>query len=136
MGGNERARLADLASLSLEDWLKKGMAGANATACSAASIGAYTLNVTAACKQVTAGGGTYSLEFTARYGCTVTSTSAAKKANAPRAAGADADATVAAPAAAPSSSGPAPGDKASVKVTLRAVVGQPPLREAADGGRK
>ena len=125
MGGNEKAKLADLASLSFEDWLSRGLPGANATACDSASVGSYAVNVTSACKSVTPGGGSYSIEFTARYGCTVSALkpSAAAKAPSPATAASKAAALVT----------PAPGDKVAVKAVLRAVVSQPPLRETAAG---
>lgn len=127
VGGNERAKLADLASLSFEDWLSRGLPGANATACDSASVGSYAVNVTSACKSVAPGGGSYSIEFTARYGCTVSALkSSAASAKAPSPA-------TAVKASALALDTPAPGDKVAVKAVLRAVVSQPPLRETAQG---
>lgn len=155
-GGNEVSKLSDMAALSFENWLKSGAEGAAsadaaAAACTSKNVARYTVDVKSACKRIDSGaaaaenadvaenaasaaaenggGVDYAIQYEVTYSCRTAKSGpspAAKRANASVA---PSPALSAAPAAAaPSYSGPV-----KVEATLRALVSQPPLREAADG---
>lgn len=160
-GGNEVSKLSDMAALSFENWLKSGAEGAAsadaaAAACTSKNVARYTVDVKSACKRIDSGaaaaenadvaenaasaaaenggGVDYAIQYEVTYSCRAAKSGpspAAKRANAsvaPSPALSAAPAAAAPAAAAPSYSGPV-----KVEATLRALVSQPPLREAADG---
>ena len=160
-GGNEVSKLSDMSALSFENWLKSGAEGAAsadaaAAACTSKNVARYTVDVKSACKRIDSGaaaaenadvaenaasaaaenggGVDYAIQYEVTYSCRAAKSGpspAAKRANAsvaPSPALSAAPAAAAPAAAAPSYSGPV-----KVEATLRALVSQPPLKEAADG---
>jgi hypothetical protein len=160
-GGNEVSKLSDMAALSFENWLTAGAEGAAsadaaAAACTSKNVARYSVDVKSACKRIDSGaaaaenadvaenaasaaaenggGVDYAIQYEVTYSCRAAKSGpspAAKRANAsvaPSPALSAAPAAAAPAAAAPSYSGPV-----KVEATLRALVSQPPLREAADG---
>jgi len=146
VGGNEADRVADLAATAFDAWLSSGAPGAAGTACTAANVGAYAVNVTTACKRVDGGKGAYALEFSVRYGCAPSAAADATKVKAvlrtivaQPAAVEKADGSLVKPKAAPESTWLVSGSQSTralvEKRTVKTLAGAPAsAEEAAEDG--